>query len=111
MASDRTNRGNAFYQLREIQRAFAGREGYLEGSVGTFVAVVLYADPKTVPASRPITGPSWPGSGAEATSFDAVFGLSGPPKYKIHFRVPAIHRFLPLPPSFRNLVLPGDTVD
>jgi hypothetical protein len=99
-AFNRTNRNNSFYQLRETVRAFSEVQSRTGLGDGTFNAVVLYASLKTVASP---TGPSWTGSFTDPL---LAPGWS-PPKYKIYFRVPDFHKFLPLPPSFRNIIIPG----
>ena len=100
---NRTNRTNSFYQLRETVRAFADSQNVDAPWTRTFRAVVIYVDPVTVPFTSNIPNAGNKAAYYAAHAAAATAALNNIQKYKIHFRVPGIHSFLPLPPSFRRL--------
>ena len=102
---DYTNENNAFYQIRAATRvAFEESETSSNLSpYNSYEAVVLFSQDRSIYQSN------W-GRGAEV-EFEKKAGISTPPveRYRIWFRVPMLHAHLPLPPSFRDVVLPQNS--
>jgi hypothetical protein len=101
---DRTNRNDAFIQIQTATRAaFDRNEELLSISPeATYPAIVLASQRKFFQNDF--------GRGLEAVLEEryAIIGAAVE-KYKIYFRVPTLHAHLPLPPSFRNIVLPENS--
>ena len=103
---DRTNRDNAFYQVKAATRAaFDKTEEVLSTSPNsTYQAIVLFSEERiTIEKGweAPIPGAPVP--------FEMGASLGVIEKYKIYFRIPLLHAHLPLPPSFRNITIPFES--
>jgi len=103
---DRTNRDNAFYQVKAATRAaFAKNEAVLSTFPdATYKAIVLFSEDKITLHQN-----SW-GNGLETTPHEMGGSWAiATERYKIYFRIPLLHAHLPLPPSFRNIHIPAES--